>query len=152
MSSQCAIETQPSMPGLYVRTRCPLQALGQVAGECWGQIGAYLGEVGSAPTGGPYIAYHNADMNDLDVEMGFPVAGPLPGKGTVQFRVLPECRVATYLYTGPYSQIGAAYGALQAWMSEQGLQPGAQMYEWYLNDPDYVAPAELLTRIAWALA
>lgn len=152
MSHEFALETQPSLPVLYVRTRCPVQALGQVAGECWGQIGAYLAELGAAPTSGPYMAYYNADMNDLDVEMGFPVTGPLPDRGNLQFRALPECRVATCLHVGSYSQIGATYSALQAWMSEQGLNCSSQMYEWYLNDPDQVAPEELLTRIAWVLA
>ena len=151
MSYPCAIETQSALPVLCVRTRAPMQNLPQVIGAGYSAIGAYLGEAGAMPVGAPYVTYYNADMQDLDVEVGMPVAGPLPGKGEVQFRVIPECRVATCLYTGPYPQLGAGYEALQAWMAAQGLIPAAQMFEWYLNSPDEVAPEALLTKIAWVV-
>ncbi len=152
MSYPCALETQPAQAVLYIRTRCPMQELPQKMGEAFGTIWAYASQVQAAVVGGPYALYHNMDMQNLDVEMGFPVAGPVPGKDTVQYRVLPAARVATCLYTGPYDGIHEAYGALQKWMAEQGVQPGATMFDWYLNDPSQVKPEQLLTRIAWVLA
>lgn len=133
MSYPCAVETQAAQPVLYVRTRGAMQSLPQIIGAGYAAIGAYLAEAGATPVGPPYVAYHNADLQDLDVEMGFPVAGPLPGKGKVQYRILPACRVATCLFTGPYDQMGRAYEALQAWMAAEGLAPAVQMYEWYLK-------------------
>lgn len=152
MPYPCAIETQPAQSVLYLRTRGPVQNLPQMMGEAFGALWAYAGQVHAAVVGGPYTLYHNMDMQDLDVEMGFPVAGPVPSKEAIQHRVLPATQVATCLYTGPYDGIHAAYEALQKWMAEQGAQPGATMFEWYLNDPTQVKPEQLLTRIAWVLA
>lgn len=136
---------------LFVRRRGPVQNLPELVSAAYAAIGAYAAEAGAALVGGPYVTYYNADMQDLDVEMGFPVAGPMPGRGEVQFRMLPESRVATCLHTGPYDQIGPAYAALQAWMAQNGLTPSEQMFEWYLNDPEQAAPEALLTKIAWVL-
>jgi effector-binding domain-containing protein len=129
-----------------------MESLPQIIGAGCAAIGAHLAEAGATPAGPLYVSYHNAGMRDLDVEMGFPVAGLLPGRGKVRFRVLPKCRVATCLFTGPYDQIGRAYEVLQAWMAAEGLAPAVQMYEWYLNSPDEVSPEALLTKIAWLIA
>ncbi len=92
------------------------------------------------------------DMQDLDMEIGFPVLSALPGKGEVQAGQIPAGKAATCLHTGPYPEIASAYNDLSAWITAQGLHPTGVAYEFYLNDPEHTPPAELQTLILFPLA
>jgi effector-binding domain-containing protein len=151
MSYQCELKEQPAQKTLSIRTRTAVQDLPQVFGEGYGQIAQYLAQLGEQPIGPPFAAYYNMDMADLDVELGFPVARALPGQGEIKAGEIPGGRVATCLYTGPYSDIEAAYNALMAWMAENGYEGAGVSYELYLNDPSETPPAELQTQIIFPL-
>jgi effector-binding domain-containing protein len=151
MSYQCQVKEQPSQPTLAIRTRTSVQHLGQALGEAYGAIAQYLGELGEQPAGPPFAAYYNEDMQDLDVEIGFPVSRELPDRGDIHASRIPSGRVATCLYTGPYSGIAAAYEALSHWMEENGYQATGVAYEVYLNDRDETPAAQLQTQVALRL-
>jgi effector-binding domain-containing protein len=112
----------------------------------------YLGELGVTPAGAPFVAYFNMDMQDLDMEVGFPVAQPLPGGGEVQSSEIPGGKVATCLHTGPYPEISQAYQALSTWVNENGYKMTGVSYEFYLNDPQETPPEALQTQILFPLA
>jgi effector-binding domain-containing protein len=120
-------------------------------GEAYGAIAQYLGELGACPAGPPFVAYYNEDMQDLDIEIGFPVAQELAARGDIQPGEIPGGKVATCLYTGPYSGIALAYEALSQWMNQNSYQPTGVAYEIYLSDPDETPPEELQTQIAFPL-
>ena len=63
-----------SQPVLYIKTRTSLNKLPKVIGESYMKIVNYMQSLGEQPTGLPYTAYYNLDMQDMDVEMGFPVS------------------------------------------------------------------------------
>jgi len=138
---------QEAINSLVVRTRCPVNDLPKAIGEGYGLIMGYLGELGKYPSDAPYVAYFNMDMQDLDIEMGFPVAEEIEGKGTVVKSQVPAGRYAVCMYKGPYSDIGSAYDAVMLWLEENSLQYSGTAYEFYLNDPASVPPEELLTKI-----
>jgi effector-binding domain-containing protein len=145
------VKEQPVQPTLAIRTRAVVQELPGALGDAYYAIAQYLEELGEQSAGPPFVAYHNQDMQDLDLEIGFPVSGKLPDRGDIQAGEIPGGEVATCLYTGPYSGIGSAYEALSHWMEENGYQPTGVAYEVYLNDPDETPPEELQTQIAFPL-
>lgn len=151
MDYKCELFDQIDQPVLSVRTRTPVGNLPQVLGQAYGQIMQYLGELGEMPCGAPYTAYYNMDMQDLDLEIGFPVSKHIPGKEPVQAGVMPAGKYAACLHKGPYDQVGAAYEALTKFIQENGLQPTGVAYEFYLNDPTEVAPDELKTQVVFPL-
>jgi effector-binding domain-containing protein len=151
MSYQCEVKEQPFQPTLAIRTRAPVQELPRALGDAYSAIAQYLGELGEQPAGPPFVAYYNQDMQDLDLEIGFPVSGELPDRGDIQTGEIPGGKLATCLYTGPYSGIAQAYTALSEWMEANGYQPTGVAYEVYLNDPDETPPEELQTQIAFPL-
>ena len=151
MPTQCEIIERPAQPTLAVRTRTPVAELPSIMGQVYGSIMQYLGDVGAFPAGAPFAAYYNVDMDDLDVEIGFPVAQPLPGRGDVQPGKIAGGRAAVCLHVGPYDQVEPAYAALTAFISEQGYQPSGVAYEFYLNDPGEVPPEELQTQVVFPL-
>ncbi|MEA3376174.1 MAG: GyrI-like domain-containing protein [Chloroflexota bacterium] len=151
MSYQCELKEWYSQPTLAIRTRAAVQDLPGIFEQVYGAIGHYLGELGEPPAGPPLAAYHNMDMQDLDVEIGFPVTRELPGRDDIQAGQLPEGRVATCLHTGPYSDMEPAYAALSQWMEENGHEPTGVAYEMYLSDPEDTPPDRHQTQIAFPL-
>jgi effector-binding domain-containing protein len=151
MSYKCDVKEQATQPTLAIRTRTAVQELGRVLGEAYGTIAQYLGQLGEQPAGPPFAAYYNMDMQDLDVEIGFPVARELPSQGDIQASEIPGGKVATCLYTGPYSDIEPAYNALSRWVEENGYGTTGVAYEVYLSDPQETPPEELQTQIVFPL-
>jgi effector-binding domain-containing protein len=147
----CEVKQQSAQPVLSIRTHTAVQDLPRLIGESYGQVMQCLGEMGEQPAGAPFVAYYNMDMQNLDIEIGFPVARPLPGKGPVQPGMIPAGMVATCMYTGPYDKMEPAYQQLTAWIQEKGYEPTGIVYEFYLNDPAATPPEELLTQIVFLL-
>ncbi len=151
MTYRCEIREQAAQPTLAIRTRTSVQDLPQLIGRCYGAIGAYLGLLGQCPAGAPYTAYYNMDMQDLDVELGFPVPMELPGKDEIKAGHIPGGKSAVVMYTGPYEKISAAYEALGKWVAEKGYEATGVSYEYYLSDPGETTPEDLQTLVMFPL-
>lgn len=147
MAYNCEVKEQAAQPTLVVRKRAPVDELPRVLGESYLAIMQYIMELGEEPVGPPFAAYHNMDMQDLDVEIGFPVSGGLPGKGDIRAGEIPGGKVATCLYVGPYDRVEPAYNALAKKIEEEGCEATGVAYEMYLNDPGQTPPEELRTLI-----
>ncbi len=151
MSHACMLEEQGAQPALTIRTKTSLEGLPQAVGQAYMAIARYLGELREQRAGAPFVAYHNKDMQELDVEIGFPVRKRLPSRKTIRSTEIPAGTYATCLHVGPYTGLHEAYAALSAWMEENGYEASGLVYEMYLNDPMSVSPEELETQIAFLL-
>ena len=147
MTYPCEVKEQPAQPVVSIHTRVPVQILPQVLGKAYDALTQHLESLGEYPSGAPYVAYFNMDMQDLDIEIGFPVARTVAGRGEVESGCIPSGRYATTLHTGPYGEIAPAYEALAAWLRKEGLEASGTAYEFYLNDPQATCPEELQTQI-----
>ena len=151
MTCKCEVKEQSAQPTLLIRTRTPVQDIPNVLGKAYCAIAQYLEELQEQPAGPPFATYFNMDMQDLDIEIGFPVSKRLDGKGDIQASETLSGKVATYLYTGPYSEMEPAYNALFKWIEDNGYEATGVVCEMYLNDPDKTPPQELKTQIAFLL-
>lgn len=151
MDFQCEIKEQTARPTLSIRVRTPIDGLPGLLGESYGKIARYLAELGEQPSGAPFAGYYNMDMQDLDVEIGFPVAKPLEGKGDIQASEVPSGKSGCALHTGRYADIASVYDALTKFVKEQGFETTGVAYEFYLNDPGETPQEELLTQIVFPL-
>jgi effector-binding domain-containing protein len=152
MAYECRVEERPAQYTVSTLARTPVDKLSELLGAAFGAVYGYLMELGEQPAGPPYVAYYNMDMQDLNLEIGFPVAKSLPAKGELHSGQIAGGRAATVLHIGPYDKLHLAYDALMKWVAEQGVEPAGPAYEFYLNDPDSVAPEELQTQIVFPLA
>jgi effector-binding domain-containing protein len=148
---QCELLERSAQPALVIRTRTPVANLPQVIGQAYGAIMAHAGQLGAQPSGAPYVAYHNMDMDDLDLEIGFPFAQELAGNDPVLAGEIPGGKAVTVLHTGPYEAMVAAYEAVQTYMEANGYVPTGVVYESYLNSPETTPPAGLQTQIVFPL-
>lgn len=151
MAFQCEIKEQDPQPTLSIRARTPIQGLPQLLDESYNKIISYLAERGEEPVGAPFAAYHNMDLHDLDVEIGFPVAKATEGRGEIQPSQVPGGKLGFALHTGRYGDIAPAYDALAQYVREKGYEPTGVSYEFYLNDPEETPQEELLTQIVFPL-
>ena len=151
MNFRCEIKEQAAQPTLSVRAHTPIDGLPKLLGESYGKIAGYLAKLGEEPTGAPFAAYYNMDMQNLDVEIGFPVAKPLTGQGDIQASEVPGGKLGYALHTGRYSDIAPAYDALTQFVKEQGYKPTGVSYEFYLNDPEETPQEKLQTQIVFPL-
>jgi effector-binding domain-containing protein len=152
MTIECRILDQPYQPTLSIRTRSAVEQLPQVLGNSFSEIMSYLQELGETPSGPPYAAYYNMDMENLDIEIGIPVTCELPGREKIQASGIPGGQVATCLHCGPYDTIEPAYKALSEWIAAKGLSVTGVAVEMYLNDPTQDTPDQLQTQILFPLA
>ena len=144
------IETA-AQPVLSVRTVTSVGNLPQELGKAYNSIIAYLGEQGEQPSDAAFAAYYNMDMEKLEVEMGFPVAKELAGKGEINASQVPAGKKATCMYQGAYQEMGPTYEAMAKWMKDNGHRPTGVVYEFYYNSPMEVSESELLTKIVFVL-
>jgi effector-binding domain-containing protein len=151
MISPCETVQQELQPTLFVRTRTPVHSLPETIDKGYAAVMQRLGALNEQPAGEPYVGYYNMDMQNLDVEMGFPVSRELPGEGEVRAGNLPAGRVATCVFTGPYNEMEPAYHSMSDWLAVNGYEPTGVVYEIYLNDPGVTPPQELMTRIVFPL-
>jgi len=132
---------------ISIRTRCASQDLPQVLGQAYEALMNYMCEAGVQATGAPFVGYFNMDMQDLDIEAGFPVAGTMAEKGEIKPGTIPAGKQLSCLYRGPYSQMEVPYNAIMDYAAANQLTWTRVCYEFYLNDPKDTPESELLTKI-----
>ena len=147
MSINCEFKKLASQPTLSIRLKTAAQDLPQVFGKGYGEIAEYLGELQEEPDGPPFAIYYNMDMQNLDLEFGFPVSPNLKGRGGIHKSETPSGECASCFHVGPYSEVESAYNALFQWIKENGYEATGVTYEVYLNDPDETPPDKLETQI-----
>lgn len=134
-----------------VRRRCPVGDLPDVIGRTYGMIMAHLSSHDRYPEGVPFVGYFNMDMNDLDVEIGFPVHDDVAETDEIKMSRIPKGKYAQTLHIGPYKELEKAYDVLMRWIGTSGYEATGIGYEFYLNDPGEVKESEIQTRLMFEL-
>ena len=149
---EVTIKEIPDQLALTVAKRVSMATVGDGIGEAFAAIMAHAGASGAQFVGPPFCLYPDEMGDEFGMVVCLPVApGASAGEG-VALETVPGGTCATLLHRGPYSAIGDSYGALQAWIAANGRQPAGPPREVYLNDPQTVPAAELLTEIDWPVA
>ena len=153
MSYDIQVKDVPPQTALLVARTVSMATIAEEMGAAFAAIMAHVSCGGGQIVGPPFCTYPDmAGGETFRVEVCMPVApGAKPGPG-VEVVTVPGASVAWTLHKGPYSAVGAAYGAISAWVAANGRQSGGPPREIYLNDPAQVAPEELLTEVDWPLA
>lgn len=106
---------------------------------------------GLTMTGMIYGAYFNrpddVPPEQLFYEIGASFEGNAKDEGNVQVKIIPEHTVVATMYKGPYDQVGPVIDGLAKYAIENSYDIIGPVTEVYLNNPNEVAPEELLTEI-----
>jgi effector-binding domain-containing protein len=151
MRYQPEIIARSIQPALTIRTTSSVEELPGKLGQAYAAIIQYLGELGEQPAGAPFAAYFNMDMQNLVVDVGFPVSRELPARGNIHPSQIPEGRYGSLIYTGPYKDCASAYEALTEFLEGGEHKASGVVYEMYLNDPAITPEMDLRTLILFPL-
>lgn len=117
------------------------------AGKIYAEIMKFAGENGLLFSGPPFVCYHNEDLENLDVELGFPTAKLVDtGHDRICGRTLPAGKVVSGIYLGPYEETDPLMMSIFEWISKNGYEQQGRIYNYYLNESDR-PENELLTQI-----
>jgi effector-binding domain-containing protein len=141
-------ETERPTAGL--REEVPMAGLTDFFGRAFTQVARVLQAQGQGPAGPAFALYRGRPGPTVDVEAGFPVAGPLDLHEPVVAGRLPAGRCVEAVHEGSYDALEQTYVALEHWMDERGLEPSDEMWEEYLSGPDSDPdPSTWRTRVVW---
>lgn len=144
--SRIEMMVQREQPTLTIRALVPVEKFPKIIGETCEKVRTYLEEIGELKSGVSFGAYHNFDRKNLDIEIGFPVARPLVGKGDIMAGFIPEEKVLFCLYKGPYKAVGPVYKEMDQWIADNGFTASSTVYEHYYNGLEF-PENELITKI-----
>jgi effector-binding domain-containing protein len=82
-------------------------------------------------TGHNVVVYHGGDDGTLIVDIGVEVLTDFEDRDRIRHVFTPSGEVATAAHYGEYSDIGAAYSALDRWCTEAGRAPAGVNWEVY---------------------
>ena len=150
MVYEIAVKEIAPQPMVAIRVTVPRDQLGDLMDEVVPEVWHYLDAQGIPPAGPPFARYHRYDPDEVDIEIGLPVATSIAGQGRIQPGALPGGQVAATWHQGQYETLPAAYEALDAWLAQQEWTEAGAPWEVYWTDPRAVAdPNEWRTEVLW---
>lgn len=152
MPYDITVKEIPEQTVAALRTPTTLGTIGATLADGFGRLVHRVGVAGGTMTGPPFVVYHTIidEQTDGEIEICIP-ATDVAADGEVQRVVVPTHTVASTVHRGPYEQVGPAYHTLSGWIQEHGHEIAGPPRERYLNDPQEVAPEDLLTEVQWPL-
>jgi effector-binding domain-containing protein len=136
-----------------IRVQTTPDKIGETYGEVLPEVDAEILNAGARPSGPPFAIYHAFEKNRVDMEVGFPLPEPIPTAGRVMGRELSATLAAVTWHVGPYTGLGSAYSALEAWLAEQGKEAAGPPWEVYWTGPaDETDSARWRTEVGYPIA
>jgi effector-binding domain-containing protein len=138
------VETLSEQHVAVVRGRRAPEEIGAFVGAAYAAVGAALAAQGIAPSGPPVCRYSMGE-GEMDLQgaadvyglaVGFPCASPIEADGGVVPMTLPAGEAVVVVHVGGYAELGEAYAAGAAFISEHGLEATSDPWESYLDGPD----------------
>jgi len=126
------------LPDRYVATiriSTTREGIGPAFDELLPEIDAEIVSAGARPAGPPFAIFHSYGDEDVDMEVGFPLDGPIPTSGRVIGRELAATLAAVTWHHGHYDSLGEAHGAIDAWLKQEGRTATGPAWEVYWTDP-----------------
>jgi len=145
--SSISLIQQPACHTLTIRKTINFMTeFSEFASCSFDKITKHLDNLNELPGGAPIDCFHNMDLGNLDVEIGFPVANHLSGKDDIDANTLPSQKAVTAIDLVPYEKQDPMLEELFAWIQSNGYEMQGEVYYQYLNDAER-PENELLTRM-----
>ena len=133
-----------SQHAAVVSGTCSMDEVGPFLGRAFDQVLGTLAREAVAVDGKPFARYDMVD-GGLRVEAGFPCPPNLDLDGDVHTITLPGGTAAVTTHVGAYSDVAAAYAALEQWFATSGHRPTGAPWETYLDGPEVPQPRTTVT-------
>jgi effector-binding domain-containing protein/uncharacterized protein YndB with AHSA1/START domain len=153
--STLAVETVEVKPSTlaYVEasTTKDEQALAKAMGDAYGKVMAFVAAQKLNPTAAPVSVNTKWDDTGYAFEAGIPVDrlpdAPIPTDSPVKIKQSYAGKALKVVHRGSYREMGKTYEQLMAYTEANGLEKAGFPWDEYVNDPQKVPEAELVTQI-----
>ncbi|MBD0320186.1 MAG: GyrI-like domain-containing protein [Gemmatimonadetes bacterium] len=119
-----------------IRLTIPRAQIREVMGPGISELMAAVAAQGMAPAGAWFTHHLRMQPDVFDFEIGVPVPEAVAEAGRVRAGELPAAKVARTVYRGGYEGLGEAWGAFDAWLTENGHTPAPDLWECYVAGPE----------------
>jgi AraC family transcriptional regulator len=145
-----AIETLPATRCASIAHRGPYLQIDQAIGRLFTALAAQ--KIMAPDQAMRALFFDDPDLTPVDALRSracSPVAEGLPLAPPLEEAIMRGGLYARLNYRGPYADMKGAYRwLLGAWLPQSGYEPDDDpIFEAYLNNPQHVAPADLMTHI-----
>ena len=120
MDNEPRIEERAAQPYAGIRATTPPDDVPGVVARGCPELVAWLAARDVPPAGAPFIRFHVLG-DELELELGVPLATPVAGEGRIAAGMLPAGRWLTLLHVGPFSGLEAGHDALKRWARERDV-------------------------------
>ena len=145
-----------SQHAAVVSETCSMDGVGAFLGRAFDQVLGVLARAAVPVDGKPFARYdmveggfrrdgEAAPVGLLRVEAGFPCPADLDLDGDVHTITLPGGTAAVTTHVGAYSDVAAAYQAIEQWFATSGHRPTGAPWETYLDGPEVPQPRTTVT-------
>ena len=153
MSYDVSIKTIPERYAATVHMTIPRY---EDEGMVWQILNEETGPLNVIPAEPCLVAaeYLDDEYKEEDVELiaWKTVRGKYPDTEHVKFKTLPAVKVASCMVKGGYDQMPEVYGAVIAWVNENGYECAGSMFNIYHVSPHETQnPDEFVTEVCYAV-
>jgi effector-binding domain-containing protein len=128
--------TTEAQTAAVIHITVPRDQIQQVMGPAIQEVIAAAQTQGIGPKG-PVFAHHfGMTPGIFNFEVGVPVSGTVQPTGRVKVGEIPGTTIVRTVYTGPYEELGQAWGDFQDIIESQGHTLGPNLWERYLSGPE----------------
>lgn len=122
-------------------------------GEAFGAVWGFMQSHNIQPAGGALSVYYDYSPDKMEFRAGFTVARQDMAKATgeVKADVTPAGELLHFQHKGSYATLRDDYALMTEHLKKIGREMGVPAWEVYLNSPDQVPEAELLTDVYMVL-
>ena len=148
MLERPAIVDSKARPAAVIRLDIPQSDIASVLPPAISELTETLAGQGLHPDGPLFAHYFRFDGGRFELEVGFPIAGPLEPRGRVVQGELPKARVVRAIHRGHYETLRSSWAELEQWIKAEGHLTGHDLWECYLAGPGSgVPPSEWRTEL-----
>lgn len=152
MGYDVEVKDLPQRHVATIRLTATPDKMGETFGEVVPEVYRYLEKEGVAPSGPSFGIFHTYTDTEVGMEAGFPVDTPVKGEGRIMGGTLDAATFAVTWHEGPYSSIGEAHRALEAWIKENGREQAGPPWEVYWEGPGSgKSPSEFRTEVGYPI-
>ncbi|MCD4684277.1 MAG: GyrI-like domain-containing protein [Bacteroidales bacterium] len=124
-----------SFNALVIRTKCTMEEMGDKMGQVFGALMAYTGKIGIQMAGPPFSIWYEYESEVFEFDSGIPVPGKIVGEGDIKSLETYAGKVIHATHTGSYESTQYSWGALQEFITDNGLELNGDPWEVYITDP-----------------
>ena len=133
--SNITLTQQPEFQILTIRKSINfITEFSDFAGQSFDKITTYLESINVLLGGEPIVCFHNMDLENLDIEVGFPTAIFVSGKDEMSAQTIHSQKVVSAIDLGAYEKQDPTLEEIFAWIQENGYEMQGKIYYQYLND------------------